>query len=368
MPLEQQKKIFGWPDIDPTERNVKTVISRSRLNLQKSCKNNKSECKMTCKDIVNDLYYRFPLPRDCIVGQWGNWSNCSKDCGGGEQVRTRKVLYPAKFGGKVCPPLENKRVCNTQSCSNPNFTEENNSGFYKSNMLKFLGWTPKQARGKGQLQECEADCDRDKDCAPGLKCFQRSGNQKVPGCEGRAVKGADYCIPKERFLKNISVRGRNNPKLGLCEGDCDKDTDCQSGLKCFQRSGYSTVPGCIGKGKRSWDYCVPKSSENSYKTVGTKYCNRDSQRSRWRSGDFFRHNVNNSDNTKSSGTLNACKKKCDQDPNCKAFAISGYERNLRDSNNNMVSGTNCTTYNKCQLSSSGTSWTNNGRFKFYVKQ
>ncbi len=260
MSVDDQKKIFGWPGINPTERTIKTKYPRLKLNNQKSCSNNKSECKMTCKMTIDDLYFKYPIPKDCIVGDWGQWSGCSKTCGGGIQSRYRSVKHPAKFGGKQCPPLVNKKICNAKPCSNPNFTQQMNSGFHQNNTLKIIAGKNRYTPPKGRkLKECEADCDRDSDCASGLKCFQRSGNEKVPGCEGTAVKSYDYCIPKERFLKNVSVHGRKNPKLSLCEGDCDRDTDCQTGLKCFQRSGYTKVPGCIGRGKRSWDYCVPKS-------------------------------------------------------------------------------------------------------------
>merc|ERR1711971_1229786 len=43
--------------------------------------------------------------------------------------------------------------------------------------------------------------------------------------------------------------------LGLCEGDCDNDGECAPGLKCFQRSALQPVPGCEGLGKSNWDYC-----------------------------------------------------------------------------------------------------------------
>ena len=141
--------------------------------------------------LINDLFYRFPKPKDCIVGPWGSWSGCSKTCGGGIKTRHRNVKYPAKFGGRQCPVLKNTRVCNTHTCTNPNFTEQSNAGFYDNNKVKWLGWTP---RGRGKLKECEADCDSNRDCASGLKCFQRRGNENVPGCEGRPVRGADYCI------------------------------------------------------------------------------------------------------------------------------------------------------------------------------
>ena len=42
----------------------------------------------------------------------------------------------------------------------------------------------------------------------------------------------------------------------VCEGDCDRDSDCGDGLRCFQRDGYTQVPGCKGTGKHDWDYCV----------------------------------------------------------------------------------------------------------------
>lgn len=50
--------------------------------------------------------------------------------------------------------------------------------------------------------------------------------------------------------------------LGCCEGDCDKDSDCESGLKCFKRNRFQHVPGCSGSGKRGKDYCyIPEEPE-----------------------------------------------------------------------------------------------------------
>ena len=103
---------------------LKTTYNKARLNLKTSCSNNKSTCKLTCKDKIRDVLFRFPRPRDCIVGPWGNWSSCTKSCGGGQETRSRKVLYPARFGGQACPTLVNKRLCNTNPCMNPNFTEK----------------------------------------------------------------------------------------------------------------------------------------------------------------------------------------------------------------------------------------------------
>ena len=44
--------------------------------------------------------------------------------------------------------------------------------------------------------------------------------------------------------------------LRACTGECDGDWQCASGLKCFQRSHGEPIPGCIGRGGGAdWDYC-----------------------------------------------------------------------------------------------------------------
>ena len=43
--------------------------------------------------------------------------------------------------------------------------------------------------------------------------------------------------------------------MGLCEGDCDHDNQCEDGLECYQRNNYVTVPGCGDGGKHDYDYC-----------------------------------------------------------------------------------------------------------------
>jgi hypothetical protein len=51
--------------------------------------------------------------------------------------------------------------------------------------------------------------------------------------------------------------------LGLCQGDCDSDSDCADNLVCFQRGPNESVPGCSGgeSGNTDDDYCVLPSGE-----------------------------------------------------------------------------------------------------------
>jgi len=103
------------------------------------------------------------------------------------------------------------------------------------------------------LKLCEGDCHTNSHCDYGLKCFNRNGFAPVPGCSGKGTSGIDYCISK-RELIDVGIDPK--VKLNLCEGDCDYDSNCGSGLKCFQRGYYEYVPGCTGPTKDNWDYCI----------------------------------------------------------------------------------------------------------------
>ena len=56
--------------------------------------------------------------------------------------------------------------------------------------------------------------------------------------------------------------------LKACVGECDADTQCAAGLKCFQRSKGESVPGCTGAGaKGTWDYCYDPAFPAPAKTL-----------------------------------------------------------------------------------------------------
>ena len=53
----------------------------------------------------------------CIWGPWDKWSPCSKPCGTGVQIRSRKVDVHDANGGKPCMGLSTQgRTCNTRKC------------------------------------------------------------------------------------------------------------------------------------------------------------------------------------------------------------------------------------------------------------
>merc|ERR1719486_1837197 len=57
-----------------------------------------------------------PCPIDCVMADWSPWSECTAQCGGGSETRTRGVLVPDEHGGAKCPANTESDACNTQSC------------------------------------------------------------------------------------------------------------------------------------------------------------------------------------------------------------------------------------------------------------
>lgn len=74
----------------------------------------------------------------------------------------------------------------------------------------------------------EGDCDSDAECASGLKCEQRDGPDICVSVGG----GSCHTVPL-----NDSYYCTSSCPCALGEGDCDSNSECQSGLVCVQRSG-----------------------------------------------------------------------------------------------------------------------------------
>lgn len=57
-----------------------------------------------------------PCAVHCVVSDWASWGGCSKDCGGGIKIRSREVTTKPEHGGARCPALAATMACNVQSC------------------------------------------------------------------------------------------------------------------------------------------------------------------------------------------------------------------------------------------------------------
>ena len=89
-----------------------------------------------------------------------------------------------------------------------------------------------------------------------LVCYLRfAAGEPVPGCSGDGISREDYCCNRPPNYLLYVGNGLGPNGLGLCEGDCDDDTDCAESLICEQRRGFTEVPGCEGMGRKGSDYC-----------------------------------------------------------------------------------------------------------------
>lgn len=134
-----------------------------------------------------------------------------------------------------------------------------------------MDWIKKDApfdeNGRQTLGECQGDCHDDEECGQGFRCFERSNGESMPGCiasvfpdKRNGSEQSDFCV---KISKPLSHRGKDpNVTLGECEGDCDNDAQCESGLKCHKRSSGGPVPGCAdsesseANGSDKSDYCI----------------------------------------------------------------------------------------------------------------
>ena len=57
------------------------------------------------------------LSVNCVWGTWDTWATCSKTCGGGSQIRTRKITTHEENGGTSCTGTSSEQQnCNTGAC------------------------------------------------------------------------------------------------------------------------------------------------------------------------------------------------------------------------------------------------------------
>mmetsp|Transcript_52161 Transcript_52161/g.138053 ORF Transcript_52161/g.138053 Transcript_52161/m.138053 type:complete len:1039 (-) Transcript_52161:64-3180(-) len=59
----------------------------------------------------------YDCPQDCVVGDWGPWTECSKSCEGGRHMRHREIVVKPTGKGHSCPAQIESGVCNDDPCA-----------------------------------------------------------------------------------------------------------------------------------------------------------------------------------------------------------------------------------------------------------
>mmetsp|Transcript_28329 Transcript_28329/g.59197 ORF Transcript_28329/g.59197 Transcript_28329/m.59197 type:complete len:534 (-) Transcript_28329:220-1821(-) len=66
-------------------------------------------------------------------------------------------------------------------------------------------------------------------------------------------------VPRLEIISSCSA----DEPCGMCKGQCQDDTQCQTGLQCFRRIYLEYIPGCIGPGNQGQNYCYDPFAEGS---------------------------------------------------------------------------------------------------------
>jgi hypothetical protein len=97
-----------------------------------------------------------PCPIDCVTYSWGEWTECSKQCGGGSTQRTAGIRIAADHGGKTCLPSQLKETaqCNVHKClSSGKCHEKHVSCSITEKKTHTRGKYGKQFEGTGEVYE-----------------------------------------------------------------------------------------------------------------------------------------------------------------------------------------------------------------------
>jgi len=233
-----------------------------------------------------------------------NLKACTGECDADSQCAFGLKCFQRSHGEKIPGCTGKGGGIDWDYCYNPKLghktNNNNNNGGSHGNVLG-----GKNDGRATNLQACWGECDADAQCAKGLKCFQRSKGEPIPGCTGKGGgKDWDYCYhPQLGGQHDIVLSGGNDggaKNLKACTGECDADSQCAFGLKCFQRSKGEKIPGCTGNGGgKDWDYCYNPS-------LGGKTNNKGG------SHDIVLSGGNNG----KAKNLKACTGECDADSQC----------------------------------------------------
>ena len=171
------------------------------------------------------------------------------------------VLPAAKLGVNETPAANHRRMNGEEACENHgyNFRECQQVGccqWAQCPSTSAVGLAGGQCHSAAVVHDGQCtDQPFDWHYEDGPHCWADLKDTHVDGC-------------RRGFWGWIS-----GARCGPCEGDCDRDDDCRNKKniagawfpltnhgfvngKCFQRDGYTPVPGCKGTGKKDWDYCI----------------------------------------------------------------------------------------------------------------
>jgi len=300
---------WGTPAPAPLFRRVPQGPLFCTIEMEAICEDGTSDS--ACEIHAHGRVRQCPChkPWTCNVCPHGKETNCchaeERECKEFElQLPSRPVKYERAQipqGPYFCTPTPFAKCEDgkySQQC------DDNQVEYGEGEFKRKKNGDPYWAKDTFDVRVLECPCHSPYKCTP----CEKGNNCCAPSKEACRSKGKKVLVyygtrPTPQPTPSPPLLySHDNPthKLEKCEGDCDDDSDCQEGLLCFERKGFTQVPGCFGEGTKNGDYCF-KSSDSQFPLLK-----------------YIADNVDD-------GTLEECEGDCDADDDCKEGLVC-YER------------------------------------------
>lgn len=196
--------------------------------------------------------------RDCCsskkISGYGNWSNCSKSCGGGLQYRD--VYYVSNYNGQSCGTVSNgsSQACNTKSCieyryrdiSNPTSVQKSSSPESVTTRACDIGYNCISINVAGLCTKCEGNCIPI--YSPSNKC-----NQWVTVMGNKLCVGYEMTVENKCNEKSPYVVGCPNCNRGELKYLGSKEKEARA--YGYNLRNFKTDDGTSGSGHRMLAVC-----------------------------------------------------------------------------------------------------------------
>ena len=168
------------------------------------------------------------------------------------------VVPAAKLGVNEAPAANHRRMANMGHLTGEEACENHDLSFQECQNVGCCQWAacPSKSAGEFRAYSKSAVGWRGGQCHSAAS-VQNGQCTSVPW--ERHDEDGPHCWRRELMSGASGWEGCGAEKCDVCMGDCDTDADCKSGLSCFQRGGFETVPGCLGAGAYTYDYCYAHS-------------------------------------------------------------------------------------------------------------
>lgn len=107
----------SWGDWSKCSKSCGGGVETRSFNIKTHPANGGKACPVDQQQTCNTQVCPHPDPNEPVdcEGNWGDWSNCTETCGGGIQTRSFNITTHPANGGKLCPASQH-RACNTEEC------------------------------------------------------------------------------------------------------------------------------------------------------------------------------------------------------------------------------------------------------------